>query len=81
MDNNIYLLYSCNQWKECSSMSLLMASTDENKIREEVITQVKNNDMKYEDYQEDLVDLCLHEMSNRLEYGYIETVVDGERQH
>jgi len=51
---NIYLLYSCNEWKNHSSMSLVMASTSESKIRKEIKSQIKEKNMEYKADKEDL---------------------------
>ncbi|HCL4455253.1 TPA: hypothetical protein N2D10_003280 [Clostridium botulinum] len=77
---NIILLYSCNAWKEYSSMSLVMASTSERKIRKEIINQIKNKDMEYESDKEDLKELSLNDINTCLKYGYISIVKDGEKQ-
>ncbi|EQC1535468.1 hypothetical protein [Clostridium botulinum] len=77
---NIILLYSCNAWKEHSSMRLVMASTSEKKIRKEINNQIKNKDMEYESNTKDLKELSLNDIDKCLKYGYIFIVEDGERQ-
>ena len=37
---NIYLLYSCNEWKSWDSIRLIMATTSTKKIRNEVKVQL-----------------------------------------
>ncbi|EQB4341427.1 hypothetical protein ACYJ2U_001811 [Clostridium botulinum] len=77
---NIILLYSCNAWKEHSSMSLVMVSTSERRIRKEITNQIKNKDMQYESDKNDLKELSLNDIDKCLKYGYISIVEDGERQ-
>ena len=89
----IYVLNSCNGWKERNSMSLVTASTSIRKIKSIIIQEIKNGNMEYkgrcreenssitqqikalrkdwEEYGNDFVFGCL-------EYGYVETVKDGE---
>jgi len=77
---NIYLLYSCDIHKMHSSMSLVMASTSESKIRKEIKSQIKDGEMRYGANIEDLKLADLNHLNNCLDFGYIEIVVDGERQ-
>ena len=77
---NIYLLYSCDIHKMHSSMSLVMASTSESKIRKEIKSQNKDGEMRYGANIEDLKLADLNHLNNCLDFGYIEIVVDGERQ-
>ena len=77
---NIYILYSCNEWKNHSSMSLIMASTSESKIRKEIKSQIKDGNMKYGADVKDLKQKELSYLNNCLKYGHIEIVGDGERQ-
>jgi len=77
---NIYLLYSCNEWKNHSSINLIMASTSESKIRKEIKSQIKEKNMEYDADVKDLKQEELSYLNNCLKYGHIEIVVDGERQ-
>lgn len=78
MENNIYLLYWCDEWKSHSSFTLSMASVDEDKIREEIKLKVQNGDMKYGADEDDLEHLDLYQIENSLELGCIVIVEDGE---
>ena len=91
----IYILSTCNEWKEWSSMSLVAATTSIRKIKSIIIQKIKDGDIEYkgrcseenasvtkqikalkedwEEYGEDFV-------FEHLEYGYVETVADGEIQ-
>ena len=77
---NIYLLYSCDIHKMHSSMCLVMASTSESKIRREIKSQIKDGNMRYGANVEDLKLADLNYLNSCLDFGYIEIVVDGERQ-
>jgi len=77
---NIYILYSCNEWKNHSNMSLIMASTSESKIRKEIKFQIKEGNMEYGADIKDLKQEELSYLNNCLKYGYIQLVTDGERQ-
>jgi len=77
---NIYLLYSCDIHKMHSSMNLVMASTSESKIRREIKSQIKEGNMRYGADKDDLKQKELSYLNNCLDFGYIEIVVDGERQ-
>lgn len=74
----IYLLYSCDEWKSYSSFKLVMASTSDSKIRNEIQKQVKSKNMDYGSNIEDLKEKELNYLNSCLNYGYIEIVVDGE---
>lgn len=78
MEKDIYLLYSCDEWKSWSSISLIMASTSQNKIRKEIKSRVRNGDMEYGAEFKNITESPLEDINNCLEYGYIDIVVDGE---
>jgi len=77
---NIYLFYSCDIHKMHSSMSLVMASTSESKIRKEIKSQIKDGNMRYGADENNLKLADLSYLNTSLDFGYIEIVVDGERQ-
>jgi len=79
-NKNIYLLYTCNIWKNYDSMRLIMASTSESKIRKEIKNQIKDGNMKYNADDKDLKEAELNYLNNCLDFGYIDIVVDGEKQ-
>ena len=91
----IYILSTCNEWKEWSSMSLVAASTSLRKVKSIIIQKIKDGDVEYkgrcseenasitkqikalkEDWKEEGNDFVF----DHLEYGYVETVADGEIQ-
>jgi len=74
----IFILYSCNQWKEHGSMRFLAASTEIKDIHKLVRAEIREGNMNYKglskrtgskcfgaDFQNNDIDL------NLLEYGYI----------
>ena len=91
-EGTIYLLFSCNKWKEHTSMSLVMATTYPEKILAGIDGYVKKDEMEYGDgsrkKQRELLkqdflkfqDESLLGLNNLLQYGYLEIVKDGEIQ-
>lgn len=90
---NIYILSSCNEWKDYSSMSLVAATTSIRKIKSIIIQKIKDNDMEYKRGNDDLSKTkqikMLHDdweymgenfVFSNLDYGYVEVVTDGEIQ-
>jgi len=75
--NLIYLLYSCNAWKERASMRLVMASTSKEKIMDQIIEEAKAGDMELdENYEREGIEA----INSYLTYGYVDIVADGEVQ-
>lgn len=83
MSKHFYLLCSCNQWKEYSSMKVIGVTESEDKLCVMVGTQLKAGYMTYkhdspkeslrafvQDYQNGRIDWDL------LEYGYVEAFED-----
>lgn len=90
---NIYILSSCNEWKEYSSMSLVAATTSIRKIKSIIIQKIKDGDMEYKrgNYElsktkqikmlrEDWGYMGEDFVFDNLDYGYVEVVMDGEIQ-
>lgn len=90
---NIYILFSCNEWKEYSSMSLVAATASVRKIKSIIIQMIKDDDMEYKRGCENLsktgqIKMLRKDWDERgmsfvfdnLDYGYVETVTDGEIQ-
>lgn len=90
---NIYILSSCNEWKEYSSMSLVVATTSVKKIKNIIIQRIKDDDMEYKRGEDELSKtkqikkLCedwnymgIDFVFDNLDYGYVEVVADGEIQ-
>lgn len=74
-ENLIYLLYSCNAWKERASMRLVMASTSKEKIMDQIIEEAKAGDMELdENYEHEGIEA----INSYLTYGYVDIVADGE---
>ncbi len=90
---NIYILYTCNEWKEYSSMSLVVASTSIRRIKSIIIQKIKDDDMEYKRgwndisktkqikmLREDWNEKGSNFVFDNLDYGYVEVVADGEIQ-
>lgn len=92
---DIYILNSCNEWKEYSSFSLVSASTSIRKIKSNIIQEIKDGNMEYKGrcrkeepsitqqikaLREDWKEEGSNFVFNCLEYGYIDVVKDGEIQ-
>lgn len=90
---NIYILSSCNIWKEYRSMSLVAATMSARKIKRVIIQKIKDGDMEYKRGNDALSEIkqirMLHEdwnhmgkdfVFNNLDYGHVEVVIDGEIQ-
>ena len=77
--SKIYILYSCNEWKEYSSMSSIVASTSIYDIYKEIKKEIRLGNMDYEKatkragiklFNEDFENNRLN--FDLLGYGYIE---------
>jgi len=77
--STIFILYSCNQWKEYSSMSSIVASTSIDDIYKEIKKEIRSGNMDYEKatkragirlFNENLKNNCIN--LDLLDYGYIE---------
>ena len=76
--DTIYLLYTCNQWKEHSSMRVVLATTDKETLYAAVASEIFEGGMEYEgyknhvgllsfknDYEDETVDF------GKLSYGFV----------
>lgn len=86
----IYLLYSCDEWKDRSSMRLLMATACIDKLKNAFVKEVTNQDMDYSSdfrdeqicrLQNDLESMKIESINDLLKYGFIDIVADGEYLH
>ena len=77
--STIFILYSCNQWKEYSSMNSIVASTNMDDIYKEIKKEIRLGNMNYEKatkragiklFNEDLKNNRVN--LDLLDYGYIE---------
>ena len=76
---NIYVLSSCNAWKEWASRDIILVTTSIRKVRKEIKEQVKKGDMEigneymFKDWLNGNYIGCSHERLNHiLEYGMLE---------
>lgn len=81
MSTNIYLVYQCDEWKSRASMRLVMATTNKRKLRECLVREIENGDMRYNGgcgteavraFAREGYDTSL------LAYGYLDIVPNGK---
>lgn len=78
MDNKekLYVLFSCNTWKEHSSMGL-MGVFSENQLRKKIKKEVLANNFEIDD-EIYLTEGAIEKINDRLKYGYIESIYLNE---
>ena len=87
----IFLLYSCNAWKNRDSMKLLTATTSPTRLRRFIEAKIMNGDMRYADngdaysekkavqqFRADWKTITRAEINGQLNEGFIDYVYDGE---
>lgn len=86
----IYLVYSCDEWKSNSSMGLLMATTSVRRLKAFVAKEIANGNMDYsngitetpkrmsEKFQKDFDIIPRERVNDNLVYGCIDYCYDGE---
>jgi hypothetical protein len=81
-DKMIFILFSCNEWKERSSMRLIVATTDEDKLRAIIAQEILEDNMEYAGMSKYKGVTAFNNNDNKdydnLKYGYVEIVYDGE---
>lgn len=89
-NKQIYLAYSCDEWKSNSSMGLLMATTSVRRLKAFVAKEIANGNMDYsngitetpkrmsEKFQKDFDIIPRERVNDNLVYGYIDYCYDGE---
>lgn len=82
-ETTIYLLFSCNQWKEYSSMSIKGVTTDPQVLYVMIGSEIKAGNMLYgfdnakDSWERFLKDYCEGDITlDMLEYGYVDTFED-----
>ena len=86
----IYLVYSCDEWKSTDSMKLMMATTSQRKLKSYIVKAIKDGDFVYswtdnESKAEQISGFkysfkysTRYDINNKLKYGYIDYCYDGE---
>jgi len=87
----IYVLFSCDIWKSSSSMSLVTATLSLEKLVSIIRNQIAENDMNYTNgydsltyeeqtqlFEQDVDNYGYDYAFDKLEYGYIEAITDGD---
>lgn len=88
-NKQIYLVYSCDEWKTLSSMRLLLATTSQRKLTSYLTTQIMLGCMSYQDgsvsseeqiekFKRDFEREPRQNINNNLCYGYFDYCYDGE---
>lgn len=81
--NQIYLLYSCNEWKEKSSMRLVMATTILETLEGAIAKEIEDGNMNFAGHKRKKGVKAFRSGDfgyASLEYGYVDIVGDGEWQ-
>jgi hypothetical protein len=76
----IYIFYSCDEWKSISSMKLIMASTSKFKIIRDLKKELQSDNMELDLPIKELNKVEIERINNNLTYGFIKIVSDGEKQ-
>lgn len=84
----IWCLMSCNEWKEWSSMSIVVLTTDEDRLHDTIKEKIECGDMGYAGienisdavarFEEDWLTRNIADVNGSLEYGLYESFIDGE---
>lgn len=92
MAKQIFLLYSCDEWKSKDTMILVCASTATTKIRKAIIAQLNSNDMEYSNgeklteqkqiamFKKDWKTELRDNINDKLRFGFFDYVYDGAIQ-
>lgn len=87
----IFLLYSCDDWKMNSSYALVCASTSALKIKRAIIREIQDGNMEYDCLLEDVKSMVEEfkrdwdvkvraDINSKLKFGFLDYVYDGEIQ-
>lgn len=90
MENKIFLLFACDAWKSYSTLSILMATTSQQKMDDAIVNGIRAGSFKYlGESGEKAVALFLESKSdpmiepvqryNNLEYAYVIITQNGEQ--
>lgn len=88
----IFLLYSCDEWKSTDSLRLVCATTSPTKMKMAIASMIEAGEMEYfmeEDttdnlkkaakrFREDWKYLTRRDLNNYLKYGFYDYAYDGE---
>lgn len=90
MPKQIFLFYSCDNWKSTDSMRLVCASTSPSKIKKAIIAKLNEEAMEYGDddnlpvkkqvqrFKDDWKNKTRDDINNSLKYGLYDYVYDGD---
>lgn len=74
----IYILYSCDEWKSWDSMRLVAATGSPRQLKKVLVGEIDKNNMEIESRK--ILSLPVGEIGSQLDYGHIQIVRDGEVQ-
>lgn len=83
----IYLVYSCDEWKSTANMHLILATTSADRVRDFIAGKIQCGEMqyKYSDcmeaanaFYDDWATVPRYDINGSLEYGLVDYVYDGE---
>lgn len=91
MSKQIFLVYSCNEWKN-TPMPLLLATTSKRRLKMFISSLIEREEASYsfnncndptpkkmaEAFRKDFGELTRDELNARLEYVYFDYAIDGE---
>lgn len=91
----IFLLWSCDEWKSTDSMSLVCATTSPTKMKMAISGMIESGDMEYftgddtstnpqkaaKQFREDWKEITSNTLNNSLRYGFYDYVYDGEMNY
>lgn len=82
MQNPIYILFSCNAWKEYSSMDIVFVGDSLEALKTQIENEIINDNMYYESEElssEEQLALFDEEADfNKLIYGFVDTFENNE---
>ena len=88
----IFILFSCDEWKSKDDMRVICATTSANKIKNAIITKLKHDEIAYNEdedlnvnnqinmFKKDWKDKTREFINDRLKFAFYDYVYDGEIQ-
>lgn len=90
MPQQIFLIYTCDEWNSTDSQRLVCATTEEDEAREVILECIDEGAMYYDDSLASVEEMALelksdwekldrHTINSKLSFGFYNYVYDGER--
>lgn len=91
MAKQIFILYSCDEWKSYDGMRVICATTSATKLRDVIIAEIEDENMDYLDAELSRGDMIKElkqdwkverrsRINDHLLFGFYDYVYDGERK-